>query len=209
MKDNSFKRKFVRQAETATKSAAWQKGMVIKMIYNSKAAEEAAVLDTARAMCAAARTAPKACGIDNLDTAILTGADKDRLSAEMRRIAQTDGDQFFIRDAENVDLSAAVVLIGADEKPRGVDRVCSLCGWDGCADCVRHGGKCALTGIDLGIAVGSAVSLAADRRVDNRVMFTAGKAAAALGLLGTKKLIMGIPLSVSGKSPFFDRRFQR
>jgi hypothetical protein len=32
------------------------------------------------------------------------------------------------------------------------------------------------------------------------------KAAAALGLLGDHKLIMGIPLSVSGKSPFFDRR---
>jgi len=32
-----------------------------------------------------------------------------------------------------------------------------------------------------------------------------GKAAASLGLLGEHKLIMGIPLSVSGKSPFFDR----
>ena len=31
------------------------------------------------------------------------------------------------------------------------------------------------------------------------------QAAAALGLLGEYKLIMGIPLSVSGKSPFFDR----
>ncbi|MCL2299893.1 MAG: ferredoxin domain-containing protein, partial [Firmicutes bacterium] len=34
---------------------------------------------------------------------------------------------------------------------------------------------------------------------------TTTKAAAALGLLGEYKLIMGIPLSVSGKSPFFDR----
>jgi len=179
------------------------------MIIESHAAELEAVLETARAMCAAARTAPKACGIDMLDTLILTGADKDALSAEMRRIAQRDGDTFFIRDADNVDKSAAVVLIGADEKPRGVGRVCGLCGWEDCGDCAKNRGKCALTGIDLGIAIGSAVALAADRRVDNRVMFTAGKAAAALGLLGSKKLIMGIPLSVSGKSPYFDREFSR
>ena len=172
-------------------------------------AEEAAVLSAAQAMCAAARTAPKACGIDRLDTAILTGEDKDALSAEMRRIAEIGGDAFFIRDAENVDQSQAVVLIGADENPRGVDRVCSLCGWDGCADCVKHEGKCIMNSVDLGIAVGSAVSVAADLRIDNRIMFTAGKAAAALGLLGDKKLIFGIPLSVSGKSPFFDRKFNR
>ena len=172
-------------------------------------AEEAAVMSAAQAMCAAARTAPKACGIDRLDTAILTGEDKDALSAEMRRIAEIGGDAFFIRDAENVDQSQAVVLIGADENPRGVDRVCSLCGWDGCADCVKHEGKCIMNSVDLGIAVGSAVSVAADLRIDNRIMFTAGKAASSLGLLGDKKLIFGIPLSVSGKSPFFDRKFNR
>ena len=179
------------------------------MKIESLQAEEAAVMAAAQAMCAAARTAPKACGIDKLDSAILTGAEKDALSAEMRRIAEADGDAFFIRDAENVDASRAVVLIGTEEKPRGVDRVCSLCGWDGCADCVKHEGKCIMNSVDLGIAVGSAVSVAADLRIDNRVMFTAGKAAAALGLLGDKKLIIGIPLSVSGKSPFFDRKFNR
>ena len=83
------------------------------MKIESLRAEEAAVLAAAQAMCAAARTAPKACGIDKLDSAILTGTDKDALSAEMRRIAQVDGDAFFIRDAENVDASQVVVLIGA------------------------------------------------------------------------------------------------
>ena len=56
-----------------------------------------------------------------------------------------------------------------------------------------------------GIALGSAVSLAADARIDNRIMFTVGKAAAALGLLGEYKMVIGIPLSVSAKTPFFDR----
>jgi len=179
------------------------------MRIESVQAEEEAVLSAARAMCAAARTAPKACGIDRLDSAILTGKEKDALSAEMRAIAEREGDLFFNRDADNVDSSIAVVLIGADERPRGVDRVCSLCGWDGCADCAKNHGKCMMNSVDLGIAVGSAAALAADLRIDNRIMFTAGKAAAALRMLGDKKLIFGIPLSVSGKSPFFDRKTNR
>ena len=48
---------------------------------------------------------------------------------------------------------------------------------------------------------------AADARVDNRVMFSVGRAARSLGLLGASAtLVLGIPLSVSGKSPFFDRK---
>ena len=44
-------------------------------------------------------------------------------------------------------------------------------------------------------------------RVDNRVMFSVGRAARSLGLLGASvTLVLGIPLSISGKSPFFDRK---
>lgn len=46
------------------------------------------------------------------------------------------------------------------------------------------GGHCAYDDIDLGVAVGSAVSVAADLRIDNRVLFTAGVAAVQLQLLG-------------------------
>jgi len=74
-----------------------------------------------------------------------------------------------------------------------------------CADMLRNNACCVYDPMDLGIAVGSAVSIAADRRIDNRVFFTAGKAASRLGLLGEAKLIMGIPLAVAGKSPFYDR----
>jgi uncharacterized ferredoxin-like protein len=39
------------------------------------------------------------------------------------------------------------------------------------------------------------------------VMFSAGKAAVSLGLLGAEvRVAYGIPLSVSGKNPFFDRK---
>ena len=60
---------------------------------------------------------------------------------------------------------------------------------------------------DLGIAVGSAVSIAADCRVDNRVMFSAGMAAKNLKILPEDvKICYGIPVSVSGKNPYFDRK---
>lgn len=43
-------------------------------------------------------------------------------------------------------------------------------------------------------------------RVDNRVLFSAGLAAERLGLLGKGVgHIYAIPISISSKSPFFDR----
>lgn len=177
------------------------------MFVVSKNAEEQAVLNLAYGICAAVRTAPKACGIDNLETAILTGEDKENLSAEMRRIGESFGVSggFFVRDAANIDASVAVVLVGAKYEKRGLNNKCNLCGFEDCDSCSEAGASCIFTSLDLGIALGSAVALVSDNRVDNRIMFTVGKAAASLGLLGEHKLIMGIPLSVSGKSPFFDR----
>ena len=176
------------------------------MIINSKTAEEKAILDAAYAICAAARTAPKACGIDTSETCIVTGTEKDTLSEEMRRLAKENNEPLFARDADNMDKSPAVVLVGVTEKPRGIGKMCSLCHYDGCGDCAENDGWCIFNYIDLGIALGSAVAKAADMRIDNRMMFTIGKAAAALSMLGDNKCIMGIPLSVSGKSVFFDRK---
>jgi uncharacterized ferredoxin-like protein len=177
------------------------------MLINSKKAEESAIINLAYSVCAAARTAPKACGIDHLETAVLIGEDKDRIAAEMRKIGEDMGEsgKFFSRDADNVDASGAVVLVGAKYEPRGLGEMCRLCGFENCEACVKAGAACVFTSMDLGIALGSAVSLVADNRVDNRIMFTIGQAAARLGLLGEYKLIMGIPLSVSGKSVFYDR----
>ena len=63
------------------------------------------------------------------------------------------------------------------------------------------------TPLDLGIALGSAVSVAADDRIDNRIFYTAGKAVLSLGLMPKKvKIAMGIPLSTWGKSIYHDLR---
>lgn len=178
------------------------------MIIHSQQAEHNAVLAAANAVCAAARTAPKACGFDFIDSAVLTGEDKAAVAAEMRRIGESLGAKggFFLRDAENVSEAEALVLIGATYDVRRLGSLCSLCGFEGCTKCTEAGAACVYAGIDLGIALGSAASLLADLRIDNRIMFTAGKAAASLGYLGDYKMIMGIPLSVSCKSPFFDRK---
>ncbi len=177
------------------------------MFINSKTAEESAILNLAYGVCAAVRTAPKACGEDYIETAVLTGGDKDKLTAEMRRLGNGYGDtgKFFCRDADNVDASGAVVLVGAKYTTRGLGEKCKLCGFKDCADCEKAGASCVFTAMDLGIALGSAVSVVADNRVDNRLMFTIGQAAASLSLLGEYKMIIGIPLSAAGKSLFYDR----
>ena len=91
------------------------------VIIDSRKAEEQAVLNLAYGVCAALRTAPKACGIDHLETAALTG--------EMRRIGESLAEEggFFIRDAGNVDVSSAVVIAGAKYEARDLGKKCSLC----------------------------------------------------------------------------------
>ena len=158
-------------------------------------------------MCAAARTAPKTKGEDQLETCVLTGTEKDRLAAHMRELGEKMDYAFFTRDAENVEAADAVVLFGMEEVRRGLDAGCQYCHFKSCADCAEQDGLCAWDAVDVGIAIGSAAAAAADARVDSRVMFSVGRAAKSLGLLGEKaSLVLGLPLSVSGKSPFFDRK---
>ncbi len=175
------------------------------MFIDSALAEQQAVFAAAHHICAAARTAPKARGVDNIDTAILTGEDKDKLAEEMRRLSGNNEKDFMYRDAGNVDKSAAVVLVGVKEGKRGLGERCQLCHFKNCEENAANNGCCVFDLIDLGIALGSAAAMAADYRIDNRIMFTIGKAAESLELLGEYRTIMGIPLSVSGKSPYFDR----
>ena len=88
--------------------------------------------------------------------------------------------------------------------PRSLN--CKLCGVADCASAGKGGISCAMAVNDLGIAVGSAASVAMDHRMDNRILFSAGVAALKLGLFPEKiKMCFGIPLAVTGKNVFFDR----
>lgn len=177
------------------------------MRIDSKAAEFDALLDLAKKLCVVARTAPKACAKDTTDTVILTGEEKAELSAEMRKLGEEIGvrGKLFIRDASNIDAAQVIVLFGATYEARGLNEICQVCGFENCKACLDAGATCVYAGIDLGIALGSAASMAARDHADNRIFFTAGKAAKRLRLLGDHTLIMGIPLFAGGKNPFFDR----
>ena len=175
------------------------------MIITSQDAEQRGLEQVAALMCVAARTAPKAKGVDNLETLLVSGEEKDRLSAEMRRIAVEAGMAFFDRDAGCLEKAPVVLLLGQKVKPIGVNP-CGYCGHGDCATCAQNGGNCAISIGDLGIAIGSAAHVAAAHHVDNRVIFSAGRAALNLKLFPAEVTIAyAIPLSVSGKNPFFDR----
>ncbi|MDR1092955.1 MAG: DUF2148 domain-containing protein [Clostridiales bacterium] len=174
------------------------------MIYSSAETEKKAALRVAELMVAAARTAPKACGVDVIETVILDGADKGKLTAAMRVCKMGARSEFFARDAALVDKCPCIVLIGGGAAPRALD--CGLCGVKDCAAAVQSGVACAMAVNDLGIAVGSAASVAMDCRIDNRILFTAGMAALGMKCFSDKvKICFGIGLSVSGKNIFFDR----
>ena len=168
--------------------------------------EFSAALNAAEFMAAAARTAPKTCGIDNIEVvAIDDAAARDKLRAEMKRIAARDNRPSMDRDALSIAASPVIVIIGVRANPAGLN--CGYCGYKTCAELLKTPGVCSYNSIDLGIAVGSAAGLAARFHVDNRVMYSIGRAAISLGLFSKDvKQALGIPLSVTGKSPFFDRK---
>jgi uncharacterized ferredoxin-like protein len=168
---------------------------------------ELAIDDMANQIMIAARTAPKAKGIDNL---VIAKIDKEQITIiadKMKELVLNNAaGEFFIRDADNVLKSTCVILIGTKIKPLGLQH-CGLCGFDNCEEKIKMPNvPCQYNSNDLGIAIGSAVSKACDLRIDNRVMRSVGNAVQVLGMLGDDvKIIYGIPLSSSSKSIFFDR----
>ncbi len=176
------------------------------MHISPKQAEKDALRTVANLMLASARTAPKARGIDNLKMLILTGKEKNMLANKMKKIGIRNEHHTFIRDAQNVKEADIIILIGTKVAPLNL-KTCGLCGYKNCAENLKNNGICIFNISDLGIALGSAVSIASLHHVDNRIMYTAGYAAKEMKLLGNNvKVIFGIPLSIKGKNIFFDRK---
>jgi uncharacterized ferredoxin-like protein len=157
----------------------------------------------------AARTAPKAAGQDYVVVKVIEGQDLQRLGDEMAKYGQQVGKKNFDRDGRNVVASAALVLVGLKDG-KSPDLNCGACGVDLCNDRIpaEHGEfigpQCAIRVLDMGIALGSAVKTASLLNVDNRIMYRAGVVARQMGLIDAD-FVMGIPLSVGGKSIYFDR----
>ena len=173
------------------------------MIINEREARHEQVMQIARQMMTAARTAPKGKGVDVIEIALVEGDDIRRLSEEMIAIQEENGFKFFLRDADNILNAECILLIGTREHAHGLN--CGHCGYSDCAD-RPMGVPCAIVSVDVGIAIGSACATAADHRVDTRVMFSAGLAAQRLNILEGCRQVFAIPVSASSKNPFFDRK---
>ena len=171
----------------------------------SEELEKQATLQVAALMMAAARTAPKTRGIDNIKTAVVDDEPtKQKVIAKMREIAAKESRPSFARDAGSVENSPAMVVIGVESNTAGLN--CGFCGKPTCEVLEAAGGVCAFNSIDLGIATASAAEVAGRFHIDNRVMYSIGRACLDLEIFGPKvKQALGIPLSVTGKNPFFDR----
>ena len=153
------------------------------MLMKSEDAERDAALDVAKLMLVAARTAPKTRGLDTIVTMIVGGEDRDRLADEMERIGKEKNLPLRTRDAGNVRNAQLVALIGVS---------------------YEGGPSKELKLVDLGIALGSACKIASDLNVDNRIMRSIGETAENMKLLQAD-YVLGIPISIKGKSIFFDR----
>ena len=135
------------------------------MILNERDARHEHILQVARQMMTAARTAPKGKGIDVIEVALITDEEIKLLSDKMIAMVEEHGMKFFLRDADNILSAECVVLIGTREQAQGLN--CGHCGFATCAGRTEDV-PCALNSIDVGIAIGSACATAADMRVDTR-----------------------------------------
>ncbi len=168
--------------------------------------EQQAVRQAIELMAAAARTAPKTRGVDNIRVlAIEDEATKQQLIAKMQEIARVENRPTVERDAGNLAGAPAALVVGVESNPSKLN--CGFCGQATCEALEAAHGVCAFNAIDLGIAACSAAAVASQCRLDNRLMFSIGRACLALGWFpGTVRQALGIPLSVTGKNPFFDRK---
>ena len=182
-------------------------------ILDGKGQERQGVMETANLMVVSARTAPKSGGVDDVFTAIVYGQEINDLAADMEKIAVERNIEAWKRQAQNVKGADVIVLIGVRGTKRYVTD-CGACGYDSCNEFEKaekkrrqdfDGPTCVFKALDLGIAAGSAAKTANILNVDNRMFYRIGAAAMRLKYMPGASIIIGIPLSATGKNPYFDR----
>jgi len=175
----------------------------------------------AELMKVSARTAPKAGGVDKVETRVLKGDELEELAGEMIKYGEKSDKSNFDRDGENVRNSEALLLVSIKE-PQPLLLDCGACGYDSCEEFEKRsekgvfsegdsetvsefeGPSCVWRLIDLGIALGSAVKTASIHNADNRIMYRAGVAAKKMNLI-EGDVVLGVPVSAEGKNIYFDR----
>ncbi len=155
----------------------------------------------AELMAVAARTAPKTKGEDCLVMRIVDGPDLQTLAEKMAEFGARTGKR---------NNSDSLLLIGIKEaSTAGLN--CGACGVEICellpvntVEGEFRGPNCAYRLLDMGIALGSAAKMAGLLNADSRIMYRAGAVAREMGLIDAD-FVMGIPISATGKSIYFDR----
>lgn len=173
------------------------------MIINERETRHQYLIDAARQMMTAARTAPKGKGVDIIEIVAVEGEEIKYLSERTKQLGEEMGHGFLFRDAANILSAEVVLLIGTRERLQGLN--CYHCGFATCEQ-KPDDVPCVINTIDVGIAIGSACAMAADLRLDTRIMFSVGLAAQKLNWLKDCKTVMAIPISAGSKNPFFDRK---
>lgn len=172
---------------------------------------------TVKLMAASARTAPKAGGKDFIEIVVVTkDEDLTKIADAMKEYApKSTNEAYWLRDASNIENSQALLLIGLS-KPVTAGYDCGGCGYPTCAEFAKGrqmkdkdmgytGPHCIMRMIDIGVALSSAAKTASLLNVDNRVQQRVGAAAKAIGLI-RGEVVLGIPVSITGKSIYFDRQ---
>lgn len=173
---------------------------------------ENAIKIAADLMALSARTAPKTAGKDYIEIKVISDeAELSKLGKQMAEYGEKHGHKNYDRDGRGIASSGAVLLVSLkDAKPSGLN--CGACGYDECSQLpdLAEGSEfagplCAWRLVDLGIALGSAVKTASMLNVDNRIMYRIGVVARDAGLIDGE-VVLGVPLSATGKNIFFDRK---
>lgn len=168
-------------------------------------------------MAASARTAPKAGGKDFLEIVVVTKDDDlKKIAYAMKEYApKSTNEAYWLRDASNIENSQALLLVGLS-KPVTAGYDCGGCGYPTCKEFEKAkqmkdkmmgytGPHCIMRMIDIGVALSSAAKTASIHNVDNRVQQRVGAAAKVIGLI-KGEVVMGIPISITGKSIYYDRQ---
>lgn len=105
----------------------------MKLYYEDELREEA-VLEVAKKIMSAARTAPKGRGRDNIEIALVDKEAIKEIARKMKEMVEKgDAPQFFERDANNILECEAMVLMGTRIQSLGLSP-CGMCGYVNCEE---------------------------------------------------------------------------
>lgn len=174
------------------------------MIYNERNLREAQALDIAQKMLVAARTAPKGKGIDVLECAVVNGDEKEALAVAMETIGKERGHAFFLRDAGCVRTCQCVVLVGTRPKDSIFELRLLRVPRPAARSPPKHLARSMWSMWASRSALPSRV-----RKPTGSIRASCSPLALPLNTLAylvkVFSQVLAIPVSISSKSPFFDR----